>query len=341
MNYYIGLDAHSTTSTFAVLDEKGKLVDQARLSTSEESLAYYLKKLTGTKSLVFEESSLAKWLYVTLKDKVQHLVVANPIHIDKKSRAKTDFRDALNLAEELRCNHILPVFHNGDDHLIELRTTVSGYLALVTEIVRAKNRFKDLFRSQALPADGQSIYSDFSRINELPSDSLRLSADCLMYQISVLEEIKARYIDRFRETMKDSKMVQNLATIPGIDVVRANVIAAIVCEGRRFKNKHHFWSYCMLIVHKQISDDRIYGWKAAVGRRELKNVFRGCALSVLRGQSSLRKKYDRLRSQGYSDRNAKQVIARDCASIALAIMKKNAKYDDEWREKRELNSKRK
>jgi len=38
MKYYIGLDAHSTTSTFAVVDENGQCVLRETVKTSEQSL---------------------------------------------------------------------------------------------------------------------------------------------------------------------------------------------------------------------------------------------------------------------------------------------------------------
>ena len=36
MKYYIGLDAHSTTSTFAVVDENGQCVLRETVKTSEK-----------------------------------------------------------------------------------------------------------------------------------------------------------------------------------------------------------------------------------------------------------------------------------------------------------------
>ncbi|MBK8201533.1 MAG: transposase [Bdellovibrionales bacterium] len=50
-------------------------------------------------------------------------------------------------------------------------------------------------------------------------------------------------------------------TIPGISIIRANIIAAIVCQPARFENKHKFWGYCMLVRHIQISGGKIYGNK--------------------------------------------------------------------------------
>ena len=42
MKYYIGLDAHSTTSTFAVVDENGQCVLRETVKTSEQSLVHVI-----------------------------------------------------------------------------------------------------------------------------------------------------------------------------------------------------------------------------------------------------------------------------------------------------------
>jgi transposase len=51
--------------------------------------------------LVFKECHLSQWVYITLREKVDKLVVCNPVYVAKKQGAKTDFRDALHLAQGL------------------------------------------------------------------------------------------------------------------------------------------------------------------------------------------------------------------------------------------------
>ena len=149
MKYYIGLDAHSSTSTAVVVKEDGEQVLRETFSTTEGNLHGFLRKISGEKHLVFEECHLAQWLYVTLNEEVDRLVVCNPVFLAKKQGAKTDYRDALHLAQELRGNHLKAVYHD-DSKWIELRTLVNNYLGLVSDIVRTKNRLKAIFRSHGL-----------------------------------------------------------------------------------------------------------------------------------------------------------------------------------------------
>jgi len=331
MKYYIGLDAHSTTSTFAVVDENGRCVLRETVKTAEQSLVHVINRIQGERHMTFEESSISQWLYVHLKDKVDKLIICNPTYVAKKQGAKTDFRDALHLAQELRTNHLQPVFHD-TSHWMEIRTTVSGYLDIVEEIVRFKNRLKALFRAEAIQTDENSFYKNKSRVKDLKNPSAKFVAEKLFDQVEYLEAEKEKYREVFERNRKKYKPIRNLMTIPGVSIIRANIIAAIVCQPARFQNKHKFWGYCMLVRHIQVSGGKIYGNKRFFGRRELRNVFVGAAENVIRLDGELRDRYDALRAKGVDHKDAKLNLARQVASIALCLLKNNDKYNENYGE---------
>ena len=78
MKYYIGLDAHSTTSTFAVVDENGQCVLRETVKTSEQSLVHVINKINGERHMTLEESSISQWLFLHLKDKAVPTTGAGP-----------------------------------------------------------------------------------------------------------------------------------------------------------------------------------------------------------------------------------------------------------------------
>ena len=331
MKYYIGLDAHSTTSTFAVVDENGQCVLRETVKTAEQTLTYVINKVHGECHMTIEESSISQWLYVHLKDKVDRLLICNPTYVAKKQGAKTDFRDALHLAQELRTNHLQAVYHD-TSHWMEIRTTVSGYLDIVEEIVRFKNRLKAVFRAEAIATDENSFYKNKDRVDELKNTSARFVAERLFRQIDFLELEKEQYRERFEKNRKKYRPIRNLMTIPGISIIRANIIAAIVCQPARFENKHKFWGYCMLVRHIQESGGKIYGNKRFFGRRELRNVFIGAAENAIRLDGELRDRYEAVRAAGAEHQDAKLSVARQIASIALCLLKNNDKYNENYGE---------
>ncbi|MDX2244319.1 MAG: IS110 family transposase [Leptolyngbyaceae cyanobacterium bins.302] len=334
MVYYIGLDAHSRTCTGVVVDEKGEIKLRQTFPTSEEGLQGFMARVPGEKHLTFEECHLAQWLYVTLKDQVDKLVVCNPVYLAKKPGAKTDFRDALHLAQELRTGHLKPVYHD-ESKWIELRVLVNNYLALVEEIVRAKNRLKAVFRSEAIDTNTTHFYTTKDRTKELSHENARFVAENLYDQIAALEKLKEGYRERFKKNIKTYRPIKNLTSVPGIDTVRANVAAAVICMPHRFKNKHQFWGYCMLVRHIQMSGGRIYGNKRFHGRAELRDIFIGAAESALRTDTKLREYYDCLRAKGVDHKDARIALARKIAALVLSLLKNSETYREDFEQEDE------
>lgn len=329
MEYYIGLDAHASTTTGVIVDKDGKILDRDTFSTTEGNLKHFVKRVKGVRSLTFEESHLSQWLYITLKEEADSVLVCNPVYVAKKPGAKTDFRDALHLAQELRTGHLQAVHHE-DSHWIQLRVLVSGYLDVVEQIAISKNRLKAIFRSEAISTDENKFYKNKHRIKELSHEEAQFSAESLFAQIEYLESRKIDFKLRFKEKKNLYRPIRNLMTIPGIELVRATIIAAIVCTPHRFENKYYFWGYCMLVRHIQKSGGRIYGNKRIHGRRELRDIFMGAAESSMRTKTALRDHYDIQRVQGKTAKQAKISLARKVAAIALSMLKNNSIYEDDF-----------
>jgi hypothetical protein len=60
MKYFIGLDVHSKSSTFAVVNQEGNCVLRKEVPTIEKSLESVLDQINGERHLVFEECHLAQ-----------------------------------------------------------------------------------------------------------------------------------------------------------------------------------------------------------------------------------------------------------------------------------------
>ena len=224
-------------------------------------------------------------------------------------------------------NRLIPVYHDSENPYVKIRSLVSGYQDVNAEIVRTKNRLKSIFRCEGIRKLGSKVYSDPSQINELQNDFHQFQADALMFQIQTLNEVKARYLEGFKENALQYEIIRKLKTIPEVSDVRANIIAAYTCDGRRFGNKHQYWAYAGLVRYHQISDGQSYGSKKIHGRNELKTAFIGMAEGVLLHNNPLRAHYDRLRSKGKDHKAARKSLARKLAAITLAIFKKNVNYD--------------
>src|SRR3989337_1865647 len=107
MTKYIGLDAHSSTCTFNVTDERGMEVDNTTIESNGRLLVKYLRGIEGVKKLTFEECELSSWLYEILRPEVDELIVCNPVANKDYKKVKTAKMEGSRqeyLKEILRCS---------------------------------------------------------------------------------------------------------------------------------------------------------------------------------------------------------------------------------------------
>ena len=325
---FIGMDAHSRTSTFVVLGKSGRVLRHAKVNTTESELLRFVRSVRGEKKLTFEEGVMSQWLYLLLENEVGELVVCQP---QEKAGAKTDEIDAGEIADLLRVGRLKSVFHSDSD-LMHLRTLISGYGDVIEEIVRTKNRYKALYRQVAIPTNGADFYTSTDMLSLIDTGVRHYVACTLFEQLILLEEQRRGYLERFDANVRKYKPIKLLTSIPGIGPVRANQIVAVMVTPYRFPTKYNFFAYAMLTKHKRESDGKSYGRKQAHGSRVLKNAFKSAALSAMISNTAFRRKYDAMRNAGKDDRVARSAISRKIAATTLGVWKSGKKYNDKHME---------
>ncbi len=130
---------------------------------------------------------------------------------------------------------------------------------------------------------------------------------------------------------------------PGLGEIRTAQLLPIVVTPYRFKNKRSFWAYCGLGFVMRSSSDWVRTqsgeWvKAPIqqtrglnrnSNRTLKGIFKGAATTVI-GQAKddpLYGHYLRLLDGGTKPNLAKLTLARQVASIMLAVWRNEEVYD--------------
>src|SRR3990167_418438 len=312
MTKYIGLDAHSSTCTFNVTDERGREIDNTTIETNGRLLVKYIRGIGGIKKLTFEECELSNWLYEILNPEVDELLVCNPVANKDYKKIKTDKMDARNLAKLLRGGFLIPVYHD-----------------VVEEAVRLKNRYKSLFRKEGKKIKGETLYNDESFLEGLKRCDFKFIGSQIYHLIEKMEQGRKEYLKEIFKYSKGFKEIKYLKTIPGIGQIQAAKITSQVIDPKRFADKYKYYSYCGLVRHKRISDGKEYGSRRIWGNRILKCVYKMAGLSALKGNSGLRKYYDYLRSKGISHDNAYNAVCRKIAAISLSVWRNSERYNDE------------
>ncbi len=77
---------------------------------------------------------------INCKYQKQFKTKGDAAYLGRRKGAKNDYNDALHLANELRCNHVVPVYHD-DSELMRMRNLTSAYQSIAKDIAKAKTRY--------------------------------------------------------------------------------------------------------------------------------------------------------------------------------------------------------
>jgi len=235
--------------------------------------------------------------------------------------------DARKLARFLRGGFLTPVYHDGSKRE-KFKILISGYMALVEDAVRMKNRYKSIFRRSGKKQTGKKLYNDESLIEDIADPGHKFVGSNIYKLLREMETMRGSYVKEIKEQSKEFEEVDYIKSIPGIGDIQTAKIVAYVIDPKRFANKHKYYSYCGLVRHKRTSDGVSYGSSKIWGNSILKCVYKMAAQSAVNSNNAFKQYFDHLTKNGYNDKNAYNDISRKIAAISLAVWK-NKKYFNE------------
>jgi len=340
---YAGMDVHSATTTYSVIDERGATFMNGCAQTKKENLVAVVKGIPGEVHLTFEEGVHSSWLYDFLKPYVSKLIVCNPRR-NRYLRAgnKSDEIDASKLAELLRLNALKPVYH-GESSTHQLRDLCRGRSALVQDRTRVKNRLNFLFRARGITVD-KSLYKECARerwLSEMDLVWLRTRATWLFEELDALDVLVEKANKELIRACRKHTAFKLLMSVPGIAKIRAATILAEVITPFRFRTKRQFWSYCgFAVIYRTTGDYKVVDGKIKKKKqkssrgltrnfnRNLKEVFKGAAMDAT-SRGDLVQWYKERVAENQQPDMVRLSAARKLAAITLAIWKKGERYDRE------------
>lgn len=339
---YVAFDVHNATISVAVLNLNGRLVSQAVIQTEAAAIRDFLRGLSGSLHLTFEEGTHAQWLFELTRPLVAELLVCNAKHASSSGN-KSDRLDALKLAQYLRAGLLQPVYH-GSATTQTLKQLAHNYDAITSDTNRVMNRLKALYRSRGISCSGREVYYIRSRqawLEKLPEAGIRLRAEFLYQQLDHLRPLSREAKKVLVKEARHHAAFKRLCEVAGLGPIRASQILAAVGSPNRFRSKRQFWSYCGLaVVTRSSADYEISG--AGLQRRprstqtrglnrefnrRLKRVFKSAAVEALK-QEAIKAIYRRLTEKGIRPEMALLTVARKLAAVSLAIWKSGEEFDE-------------
>jgi transposase len=341
---YIGMDVHKESISIAVMNSVGKVVMECVIETKASTILQFIQGLRGDLHVTLEEGTWAAWLYDLLKPHVTEVVVCNPRRAALlKDGSKSDRIDAHKLAELLYMKRIKSVYH-GEHGLRTLKELARSYLTIIKDLTRVMNRLKALYRSWGIPCAGNEVYAPRHRsewLAKISEAGVRRRAEHYYQELDVLRLLRQEVRQDLLLEAKKHKAWKLLRQIPGIGLIRAAVLIALMQTPHRFRTKRQLWTYSGLGLETHDSAQ----YRTAEGQLErskkpatvrglnkdhnhdLKDIFKGAATRASSSSGPLRDFYENLLAKGRKPTMARLTLARKIAAITLIVWKKEVCFD--------------
>jgi transposase len=266
-DYTVGCDAHKHFSLFAVLDERGELIQRIRVGHAPGEIRAFLSQFPEGTPVALETVGNWYWIVDEIEEAgcIPLLAHAAKAKVMMGNIHKTDKLDAHGLATLLYLGKlpsvwIPPADVRDERELPRTRMTFSQHRT------RVKNRIRSTLAKYALSLDTDSdIFAPKWRpeleavLQKLPAETER----CVRQQLQILDAIQehinvleARIVERIQAT----PTIQLIQTVPGPAKVLAIVIDRELGSIDRFPGPKHFASYSGLVPKLTASAGRVrYG----------------------------------------------------------------------------------
>ena len=347
---YIGCDLHQATTVVSVLDADGKVAMETIVATEPAAIIRFLKSLSGTLHITFEETTQARWMYDVVRGYVKEVIVCDPRRNKLLGEgSKADKLDARKLAELLRGGLLQPVYH-GHEATRQLKELVRGYETLSADTQRMMVRIKAIYRAHGIRTPGPGVYQQKQReqwVQQLTEPGTRQRVSWLYEELDHLRPLRKQAKMAMVVEGRKHQAFGLLRTIPQLGPVRCAMLVATVDTPYRFRTKRQLWAYSGLAIitymssEYEIKDTRVVRSRKPVAtrglnrncNRRLKELFVSAAVTGRR-REPYRSYVEDLEQKGIRTEMARLTLARKIAAVALRVWKKGEKFDP-----KKLNSK--
>jgi hypothetical protein len=188
MDRYIGIDAHATSCTLVVIGPSGRKLNEHVLETNASALVECIQSIPRPRHLCLEEGNQSAWLHQVLSPHVDELVVAGTS--EKRKDHKSDRRDALARAQELRLGAFEKIVFKAPNQFALLRHLAWSYDSITRDVVRTQCRLRALYLSRGLHSASKTLYGTHRDqwLGKLPT-SCQPSAQMLYAELDAQREL--------------------------------------------------------------------------------------------------------------------------------------------------------
>jgi transposase len=335
--YIITMDTHCRTTDACIKTSGGKLVRRAHLSTGIPQLRELIESAPRPRRVIFEEGSLAGWLYRNLKGCADEVMVCDPrrnAHV-AKDVAKDDAIDAEKLNDLYRGGYLKRVHQLESVEKAAIKQRVGMYHDRVARRVSEGNQLLALAKRWGVMLRRQSLLERTAawllttlREAGVPPRMVAVAQDLWKSFDQALEQ-EERLHEQIRQLVRQDKVMSRVAELPGYGPVRSATLISYLDTPWRFKSRSALWKYVGIGLHREKSGDGLNIIRVEqCCNRLLRNVVIGAARSAIEQKENVfARRYARWIAGGQSPRNARRNVAREQVTAVWAMWKSDKAFD--------------
>lgn len=342
---YLGIDLHSKWFTLAGFDkETGELYRQKKTANTPEAIQALFATLPMPRQGVMETGTNAVVMHRLLAPYFTELLIVAPNKVwDRRrdTRAKTDHRDALGLAEHLAEGKLTPLFVPTED-LQVWRTLGRARIQVTQDLTRVTNRLYALARrwgyldeKKFLTQGGRAWLEALT----LPNEAQEVLTESLT-TLATLQARETTYDATMAALVAGDSIGQLLLTIPYVGPFTAFILRAEIGDITRFASADKLIAYTGLVPRVFQSGERVrYGQLTKAGNAYLRYVAVLFAQNCLNGKQDtpFKRRFYRL-CHAHDPNEIKIMLARDFLAVVYAMWTHRTVWRDDRSPARALSS---
>lgn len=168
---FVRMDVHKNYLQVAVLDEKGKILNNSRVDNNLAKVSEFFDNLhpNSKTKVVMESSGMWYKIYECLSKRHLDVRLSNPVKTRAiaSAKIKTDKLDAIKLADLLRGGYIAECYVP-NKRIMGLRDIVRHRAALVRMRTKLKNKVHSIRLMKGIDVSSSSSSSDVDRTGSFP-----------------------------------------------------------------------------------------------------------------------------------------------------------------------------
>lgn len=294
--FYVGLDMGTKWIYGTILDEKKKVVKEAKIECNIGAVERFLEaRPKSSLNAVVEACGIWESIHDYLAERCNVVKVANTLKTKAigYARKKTDKIDSLILAELLLAD-MIPEVYVPDKEIRLMRKRTKHRLGIVKVRTMFKNQVHAILRVRNLPPP-PDIRDVFTKKGMIWLRSLKIAEvdSCIRMIGASNDEINT--VEGLAAANPLRKEIDLLKTIPGVGEISATLIMSEIANISRFETPKKLCAYAGIVpsVYQSGNTER-YGRITKHGPGQLRLMLVECADVAIRHDERFRKFFSKI-----------------------------------------------